>query len=74
MTVAPLTQDEFDAAERMLAALLAGAATPEEEARILTLHARIRRLFEAGAEQRASRDKLYALHRQAGLRDATPEI
>lgn len=61
-TTNALTEEEFKAAERMLAGLLADATT-EEAAMILTLHARIERLFEQGAEERRSRLRLRDLCR-----------
>ncbi|MFK7966952.1 MAG: hypothetical protein AB8C46_23580 [Burkholderiaceae bacterium] len=58
-----ITDDEFEAMERLLARLLSDA-TPAEEAGILTLHDRLQRIYAAQHGLRASRDRLTALTKQ----------
>ena len=68
MGQAPLTQEEFDQAERILAGLLTDASA-KEEAAIYILHARFKQIFEQGSAYRSSQDRLWALQGRQHVRD-----
>ena len=60
-----LTDTEFARMEHLLAGLLSDA-TSTEEAAILTLHDRLKRIHEAQQGLRNSRDRLLSLQSQTG--------
>lgn len=60
-----LTPEEFSRMEQLLADLLP-ETDPLEEAALLHLHARLRGIYTAQSDLRASRDRLRVLRLQTG--------